>query len=152
MANVIVTLVLGGGRRVPVQGKATKRFYGYKRAGDLLTIDKRDLDAHKAAYKLQREAPATAATADATPSAARQAPETMPEDLEDFDDLTELAGVGEATALNLNEAGVFTFAQLVEFGVDRLSKLKGLSEAKALDIVEAAREKLAETDQSEPEE
>lgn len=58
----------------------------------------------------------------------------------ELDDLTALPGIGSGRAKRLKEAGVTSFAGVVELGVAGLVSLLNLSEEAAAEVVEAAGE------------
>ena len=68
--------------------------------------------------------------------------EVPPEELAaaEPDDLTELPGIGGGRAKKLAEAGVTTFAGVVELGAQGLMDLLGLNEEAAAEIIAAAQE------------
>ena len=69
-----------------------------------------------------------------------------------IDELMELPGVGEKTAIVLREAGYDSFEKIASASVDNIASLPGIGKRTAERIIEAAVEDLASLEENETEE
>jgi predicted flap endonuclease-1-like 5' DNA nuclease len=93
-------------------------------------------DAEKLIFPWVKKEEAEEPAPEAKPAAAKPATPAEP------DDLTQLPHVGTGRARKLNEAGVKTFAEVVELGADDLDSLLDVTKTQAAEIVEAAKARM----------
>ena len=140
-----------------VIGSTTRTDYGYRNGGSQFYVNKADISAAPHLFRpIVIDQPSPPETkVEATPPPVQIAPEVTPEvnsfveeseAVEEFakeDDLQTIPGLSSIHVQMLNAAGVYTFAELVDFGVENITKLKGIGEKRGEMIIDFAARKVA---------
>jgi len=142
-----------------VIGSTTRTDYGYRNGGAQFYVNKADISAAPHLFRpIVLDQPSPPETkVEATPPPVQIAPEVTPEvtlEVDNFakqvaiefakeDDLQTIPGLSSIHVQMLNAAGVYTFADLAEFGVENITKLKGIGEKRGEMIIDFAAKKVA---------
>lgn len=127
-----VKVLKGRGSVLPIKGKV--RHYGYHARGAIIEILEDDFD-ERYFQRVDESAPITE-------KPKKKSKLEYPEEPVEIvgDDFTILTGIGKVAQKKLNEAGVLTYGQLVEYGTEGLNDLLGFDDDKAFTVLQEAIE------------
>jgi predicted flap endonuclease-1-like 5' DNA nuclease len=158
--NDTILIVLADGNRGQhkIVGGATGKVYGYRSDGEKFYIHKNDYSARPGSFRIIEETKvvdtAPQATPPPPPKIVHEKPvevetavsaESLPvvkqltteESLPETFDLQTLPGVSADIARQLNAEGIFFPEDIMEAGVEALTRIKGIGDARAKNIIDS---------------